>query len=656
MRGRLICFGIGLALAACGRAPEGQPQPVQAVITPAGGGLEVRDAQGGALRLQLPAGAVRQDTPFTLTPLPAQDGALTAFRVEPAGLLLLERARLSYAPAGSLPARAHFFWKNAAGRNAVPTVRQGGGLEADVGVLGYPQPARLRGLAAAEAPENTLEVAVLDCQGEVAGLEARLAQALAHDDLGQAQALFDELQAVVLACQQLEVARLKQKACDAYAAAELRAQAVAADSFAAFDQLAVPLIAGLAYTQLTGAECDTGAFSAVLDAKFGQFLDFVEAEVAKPSFDAVFEAIVDRFRDLVDYHAHCQLMGLSEAVCDRFAQHLYPEVLERLREAAYRECRAEGNLLTLSQMHAQVLPRPVVGNRPRPRLRALRGGPYLDFARYTYADLEADLAHCRSELGVRVFDDAATVPVELASQQRALQGGALPGGHATAASVRVPKDGSLTLGGAVKALLCPDGSFSDDALVFRVGGAAVAQRARNGGGFTLETSPADLVLEQVLATAGLPPDTAGFTLEVFREGSACGGEFSSPFKLYEVSVEVVSLSLDGISGSPTIVYNTTENYLLFWSGNPKFPVQIKTRTLSCGVDACTFPPLVTVNSLQRPQPFPLRCTGSDDTPAGTIVSESVMVDADGIASNPLRFTVTCVPAPQPSSPVRGAGR
>jgi hypothetical protein len=170
-------------------------------------------------------------------------------------------------------------------------------------------------------------------------------------------------------------------------------------------------------------------------------------------------------------------------------------------------------------------------------LLVARMGAYLDLGRFTYAELEADLAHCRSSLTVTTFKDALGVP----EQERVvtLAASDQPGSAPTPLSVEIPRDGSLTLGGEVHALQCPEGSLGVDRLVVRVGGVEIDSRTLHGEWFAADTEPFDLVLTETMTRALLDAEAeSSFTVEVLREGEACLGRFSGSLRLYAIEVNV----------------------------------------------------------------------------------------------------------------------
>jgi hypothetical protein len=288
--------------------------------------------------------------------------------------------------------------------------------------------------------------------------------------------------------------------------------------------------------QLVGASCETPTADSVLEAKFAQFSNFLGAEFAKPTFGQNYETARLELYKLYNYLSSCDLMGAVNA-CRGMRQTLFPDFFDRLREGAYRQCRSQDDLLPLSLMYDENLSAPRAIAQSTREQPAARTGAYLDLGRFDYAALESDLAHCRSELEVTSFEDARGVPVQL--QRRLLAAGPEPGSAPGPLELSIPRDGSLSLGGQVRALQCPDGSLGIDRIVARIGGVEIDSRTLAGNTFTLGTQPFDLVLTDTMTRAQLDPQaTASFTVDVFREGDACAGGFRAQYKLYSIVVSV----------------------------------------------------------------------------------------------------------------------
>lgn len=572
-------------LAACGGSDDADQQPMiaSAELGRAGGSLTTSSPTGGSLALELPADALSRDTVLTVEGLATEPGVLDRFAILPAGQLLLARATVRYTAAQTLPERAVLRWRVGARSVALPTTRQGNVLVARTAYLGYPFAdaaaaggARERALSArarplaADAPAAVIEVAPMECDVEQARLAFLIASAASVGDEVQASALFDELQAILLTCQIQRTAELQQMACDAYGGAALLAQTTTVETYADLRAIAARLMSTRATVQEFGADCAGPQVDDLLAAKFAQFNVFLGAQFTRPSFASVeYGTARLELRRFYDYLAVCEHLGAGQ-VCQTMRETLFPDFFDRLREGVYRECRERGDALPLATMYAEDLVFSLRG-------QGLRNpddhtGPFLDLGRFRYADLEADLAHCRSALTVTTFDDARGTPVQETSTE--LAGGFDPGSAPLPIEVEIARTGSLTLGGPVQALQCPDGNLGIDRLVARINGVEVDSRALNGPRFLVDSSPFDFVLSDALTRALLDPATVErFTLDLFREGDACQGRFARSFRLYTVEVRVRAIGLALTPASANVAPNANLRFTAQLSGTTSTSVE-----------------------------------------------------------------------------------
>lgn len=521
-----------------GSAP---PPSASATIDRAGGTLEAGSPQGGTLALTLPSDALATAAGVSVQGLPAEPGTIDRFAIGSGRQVLLQRATLRYTASQPLPEHAVLRWRVGAERFPLPTQRQGQVLVAQTGLLGPASGPGARALSArarqqrqqADTEPAELEVSTLDCTGAPARMVFLLDWAARVGDTAEAQRIYDELEALVDTCQLQDIAEVHQRACDALASATLAAQVLPADSYEALHGLIGRLGGTLADARAVGAPCGSESVDGLLEAKFTQFVDFLRAEFAHPTFAQVEYATArQHLRRFYDDLAICDNMGLGSA-CEHLRTTLFPEFFDRLREGVYRECRDRGDALPLATMYVEDL---VFAMRSRPlRDPADDTGPYLDLGRFSYLDLEADLSHCRSGIAVSAFDG---VPVQRSRTE--LAAGAEPGSAPGPIEIEVPREGSVLIQGTVQGLLCPGGGrFGNDRLVTRVNNTQVDSRALDVDGFRLDGPPIDLAIEQTMQRAGLDPATVTrFTIEVSREGDACAGLFSGTFNLYSIVVKI----------------------------------------------------------------------------------------------------------------------
>lgn len=562
----LLMLCLAAWLAACGGGDErGEPVPVVATVGPAGGTIEVLDFAGGTLTVEIPAGALTQPAEIRVEPLSAASGTGTRFRITPAGLAFAARVTLRYTGDSTPAPRSVLRWWVDGEAFPMPTTQQGAELRASIMRLGHVftqsaagasreraaslATAAVRPLDAGDARVE-LDVASLDCDLELGLLRLQIAAAASENDIERVQAQYDRMVAVVEACSLREQQDLTARACAAFEGAVLTAQVVAANSYQTFRDVVTPLMLTQAGVQVTGATCQGAAtLDTLMQAKLDQFIDFIAADYARPDFAADFDTAAREVQRLFRYDTECQYMGLFPA-CGRFGSELIPTVLDRLREAAFRDCRDTGSRLLLSKMYAQQVEvvrdivQPQRADRERP---AAASGAYLVYGNYDFADLEKDMAYCRSTLQVRVYDDARPLPIELEDRRVELPASTTVGTHQTTLEIEVPRDGSVNVSGSVATLTCPDGTPSADEIVARVNGVRLAARPANGDTFAIDSQAFDLVVEDVLAEA-VPngAQASEFEVELLREGSACSGLFTDSVLLYTLRVRIATLPDDDV--------------------------------------------------------------------------------------------------------------
>lgn len=537
-----------LALAGCGGGGGDAPadtapaQQAQATIGPAGGTVAVQE-----LGLNVPPAALSGGVAISLRrDTPAAD-EIARYTLAPAGQALAAPTELRFERNG-LSASAAMFWEVGGERWLLPTTRSGNVLTAQLKSLGYAPasaaaPASLRARVASARPladgagnSANLVVQQLDCQAHALQLGRRLERVDLATDMPLAIGIAEDIVATEAACTAIEAKILEERSCDGLARALSQAEAVFAKDLAEFNSIVAPLYAAKSFVQLTGATCanaDPARVDALVEAKFDQVLAVVQSQQLRGDFGT--EPGLRQLGVVLSYSVPCQQLGLG-ATCTRLSQVILPNVVDAMRSAAFDQCRANGLGFAVSQLHALG-----AGDDDASK--------FLDFGRFGKAGLEADLSYCTAPtLDLHVFDSSSGVPEELADRAQTLQALVGQGVYTTRATVAVPRTGSLTVGGSVKALQCADGSFSPAALVARINGVEIARRAVSGSDYSIGTAPLDLDVARVLAAAGLDVDKAtAFTVTLFREGGQCAEPtadnpqrtvFTAPFKMFELQVNL----------------------------------------------------------------------------------------------------------------------
>lgn len=565
VRSALIACTWGLAslLGGCGGSSDGVGEPITSVSAPVG-------ATGGALELQglaltLPANAIPETINLSITALTAGTGEIARFRLSPAGLALSSPAELRFSSAG-MPAKASFFWDVGGELRLVPSLLVGDVLTAQilslglgsagntVSALGTSQTGLKRALAARPlaAPADDGGIVVvkpLDCAADIATMAARLKRVAASDDSEAVIRAFDEIVAAKQLCLEAEIQALRDRSCEALDVAQLKAQTLVASSFKSFQELTLPLIAAEAFVQKTGADCpsaDSALVGPLIADKFDQFLRILQAQQLRGVFAE--KATLKDIQELLSYQVSCARLGLDE-ICERLDNEIFPNLFDGMRSGAFDECRSSGSPLVVSQLH-------FLGTW------VTDTSTFLGFGRFGMADLEADMSYCTNpSLELRVFADAAGRPEELTDRASTLRPLVGLGNYVRSTTVAVPRDGKLTVSGELAALRCADDTVSPADLVVRIGSQEVARRSVSGNAYPLSTAPLDLVIGEVLASAGLDPaQTDGFILNFNREGGQClgalGPTLGESFTVFEVQVNLPTGPLE-LRGSVVLSLKTT---------------------------------------------------------------------------------------------------
>jgi hypothetical protein len=522
---------VGLLLPACrGDDPRPRPdgawvdvEPVSVVVGPDGGEVALTDGGGTTLTLTVPPDALVEDTTIGIASLePGPD--LARFAVSPVGLQ--PRVPLQATVEGAeVPADGSFVWVDGDGRAALGGEVSGRSITAPLAQLGF-RPSADPLARTLDEGGAALAVAPVSCAQMVQTLEAEIGRlqqrgdpdAIAREGLG--------LRAAALRCAPDDLARLEQATCDRYRATEASVAAIPLaelDTEAAFERVAGVLIRAESAVQILDlAECSDDRFDATVDRVFAGWLAGLEARYAATPFHQDVEAHLDELEELLRYEVTCQLAGSASKACAALRARLFPDVLDRLRSAAWTDCRTTDNPAAVERVLA--------GVPGENTLQALTD-KFMDLARYTVGAIEGDATHCASRLEVSVFD---ALPAEVEAERRTLAADVTPSAPLPA-SVVAPPDGSVTLAGHVLAPPCPGPSPEDDVLVARVGEQEVGRSTRSGGLYNVDQRPIDLAVPALLRAAGLPLTGGELDVVVSRDGGSCP-LWHWPFPLYTVHV------------------------------------------------------------------------------------------------------------------------
>jgi hypothetical protein len=389
-------------------------------------------------------------------------------------------------------------------------------------------------------------VAVLDCEQKVTGMGEVLRQTLNRGTFASAVTLYGELEAIKLQCQQDKIQQLEALVCKAFGET-IAAAAPKIDGELSFRRAVTSLINAKGAVDLIAAPCDTSAFNGVLDTKFSELLAVLEVQFAQPTpFDPIGRRTL---RSILQYQLACIQTGVAE--CERFGKQLYPVVLDRARATAFQLCVANKSSLDPAKLYELGLA--TAGNST---------DPFMEYARFTYGDLERDIHRCvPSMLVVRSLDQAA-VAEEI--QRKEIVGGGAPGNIQMETTIEGRREGAITIGGDIALPMCADGNLLvGDQLVARINGRVLTQAIANPARatWTLNTQPIDFVPARDLPRLGLDPAANQVTIELSREGTSCNG-YAPQILLYRVRINMGDPTKIAIASGTSVLTVDSDGKLL----------------------------------------------------------------------------------------------
>jgi Putative Ig domain len=500
-------------LAACG---GGQDPVTTATVAvgPTGGQLTI-----DAATLALPAGALGAEVTVVLEspPADAASGELLRLRLSPAGRRLATSAVLTVDVPGALAA-TQAFWLVDGDPVFAPSTRQGDRFSVPLDSMGFGIGGRREALAArrpgalatGDSTAGELSMRVLNCQGKVEILRRRLARLSTSDAMAEAELLANALIDAAQTCDELEVQRLRQAACEQLAAAATDASLTLPTSLSELGAVVGRLLGAQSVVESAGATCSPEVdVSALIADRADGFLAILAGQVRRGDFAT--EPGLRELRALFEIEAGCQLLSLDEA-CDRLRTLVFPNMLDAMRRSAFDDCLDRGAALSVAQFLDLGSDNP-------------RDGPFMGLGRFRMAEIEADLVQCTApKLSVRVFDTVDGSPQDLPERDVDVQPLNGFNDYRLAATVRPPRSGQFVLDGPIRVARCPDGSAPAAELVVRIADGAqreVARRPHDGVRFAF-TPPIDLTVTELLQAAALDPATAtNVSLSVTQEGASC---------------------------------------------------------------------------------------------------------------------------------------
>ena len=490
------------ALGCGGDATVNAPESVKI----AGEGGTVTSANG-MVTLVVPAGALTQPTTISIRPAPVSaDPRLvpgTEYIFEPDGLRFAKPARLTIRydsiPMVMAEGAGHVWLHERTGSGWIATA-------------GDPVNAGARAVSGQITGFSSFGAVISELSADLLTAALQLNSFLNDVAAETAIALLETIGAILQKQDNPAFQALAQPfldatmttACNAYANAVNIARSAPVDDWGVFIALLEPVYAWAAIAAKTGAlgGCANAPLTVdeIQTLKFQQFVDFYLDKLEPGSIAQGFSGVVVEVERVLELRSTVQRLGLSAADARLLEEAQHP-LMDELRLRAYEECGAQG-------MHKY--------------LGSLRG--VVHYGDYTDEELLTDLQQCGTRLTWRVTDANQSV-----DQNGILGGGATPGTQIVEATTRGVAEGTITLGGDVRAFRCQNGNFESDQLIVTLAGVEVHRTGATGGAFF--SPPLQLDAETILSTAGIDPAVTGtHALVVSRESPGCGEYVSTTGK------------------------------------------------------------------------------------------------------------------------------
>lgn len=599
-----LAIHLALLLTACGGSDPRPTGPVTATITPKGGTVRAISDDGATFTLTFPAGAVVEPLKITLTPRAPEQGSWARFELSPAGTQLKAPVEITLtAPANrTVVTSSTFYFGSGEERTLVPTTVDPASrtLTTRTLLLGYAPVSGAGNIRAQANDSDFLNVADIECQIALDSLQQRfeMARLYSFSSPQSAHQLALEIEATKKICADdpealnAWLASARPVACNKYRDATANAALIESDTYEKLLELVREVLFWESMKQVLGTDCDGlgGNFVEVINTEFQEFIENFIERVNSSDFPREYNDIWHELRQAVKLLGEAALLGLEEAQ-DKIEDELLPPMFNKLREAAYAECRSRGeqaylaDILLDGHLLRHPLPTSLAGSAGV-TTQLLEDVPA--WAGFSGEDVARDIQYCASRrMTLEVF---TALPEKIDALTRTLKGGDAPGTHEQiSAETRSPVEGSWMLSGDIKTFLCaPVTRLSKDELVIKLNGVELERAPHTNGAFL--RSPIDLEIESALQKAGINPEQkASYPLEIYREGEACDGLYGdSRFKLFTIDIELdpkpklinVRVTPDRINAGQT----TTQTFFLQYKdeGANLKSVQNEVRLLPSG--------------------------------------------------------------------------
>lgn len=449
----------------CGNDDPAAPEttkPTSVVISPSGGSVMATAQDGTVLSLEVPPGAVLANTEFVVTALEPAPGQWARFSIAPAIFFVKPIGVGVRMPTGWSPgARPRLSLDD----SVLPTDYDGSQeLTAVTHYLGYFQESTLLRSATTSASSSELVAADLDCSALAQSISDKIATAQNGGGVDEAlfKQLVNEFGTLATDCPELAPSvsdfesALQQLACAEYdlAVADLQG-GTPATSAQAIQAKVDQVVAAQGLKLQTSADCGSAeGFLADIEPVFTAYVQAKQDEFGSPDYVMeldTWDSLWQELKAVIAVAAQAACFSLTDAAALVETEVMVP-LMTLFRDKAYGMCfGSSGTHAFLADLYAAgALMDHAIGDK------------LPTFVPFDEEDLERDIQYCASTLEINAYSNAGTLLESLQLQQDILDYQV-----ENEASITVPVDGSVELGGLLRALKCYDVSPYPDVLEIR---------------------------------------------------------------------------------------------------------------------------------------------------------------------------------------------
>lgn len=519
-----------------------------AVLGPAGGTITHMLADGTAFAVDVPAGALTEQTTLTLATQRPAAGQRFNLLLQPAGLVLASGATatltITLPPGNGLPADGALVYDSAlvpftrlpdgrlqmvlssfagmaatAGSGA-PKVRQKISMAASTGTCGsVPYMETNEGLSAVDAVDIELYG-----QCMIAAVQALAQNEQFAEAVQVAGSVAAYLQKTGAGGADTLVIQAQDIACTAYGLALDRANTTSVTTMGTLYNLVKPVLFWETTVQQLGASCPAipaDSYQTIINAKTGEAIAYYDQQKANITTTSSANYADARAEAAASAQAENEVLALNpptavrQTVTAEISQRAQPGLLDAMLQAPWDQCRNTAKydeLIYLMETLGQT------------------------------DSVKSAAQYCGTILNVQARDSQGTITAQLAQPL----GGVSAAANRTSDSLNVDKTSILVLNGPIQALQCP----ADQA-----GGSETLTIALDGTTISTYSSPPylnnQLAIDLATALEAAHPGATGSltsaSLTVTRDGAPCNGYWgANPAPLLTLNLSLLTPSMSGI--------------------------------------------------------------------------------------------------------------